>query len=303
MEESSKTVCGIYIMINIINWKVYIGQSIDIYHRFKRHEEESKDLKRKGCDLLNKSIRKYGIENFKLGILEKVDPSIPGYREKLNKLEIYYISLFKSRNHQFGYNITPGGSGFGSSQDHPKSLLNEEQVFQIREMLLSGYNRGEAYKEFLFKNKNLKLSLHAFSDIWKGYRYKDIHYDVYNLSKRDIQNLRFKRKYGVDISIIEEIMKYKENGKTLTEVFDIYKSIFKFSIFRDIFYERIWKIPKKSSNKPISVVRINPKTGETRVYDTISLAALDNNIHTSTISNVCKGIRKTCNGFIWKYKD
>lgn len=36
-------------------------------------------------------------------------------------------------------------------------------------------------------------------------------------------------------------------------------------------------------------------------YDTIALAARENNCDSSAISKVCRGIRKQCGGFIWKY--
>ena len=36
-------------------------------------------------------------------------------------------------------------------------------------------------------------------------------------------------------------------------------------------------------------------------YNTIALAARENNCDSSAISKVCRGIRKQCGGFIWKY--
>ena len=36
-------------------------------------------------------------------------------------------------------------------------------------------------------------------------------------------------------------------------------------------------------------------------YDTIALAARENNCDSSAISKVCRGIRKKCGGFTWKY--
>lgn len=36
-------------------------------------------------------------------------------------------------------------------------------------------------------------------------------------------------------------------------------------------------------------------------YDTIALAARENNCDSSAISKVCRGVRKQCGGFIWKY--
>lgn len=92
-------ISGIYKIINRINGKIYIGQSIDIYRRWK---EESHFYK---CnDYLRNAFNKYGLENFDFEILEEC--SI----EELDEKEIYYISLYRSNEHKFGYNLTSGGS-------------------------------------------------------------------------------------------------------------------------------------------------------------------------------------------------
>ena len=37
------------------------------------------------------------------------------------------------------------------------------------------------------------------------------------------------------------------------------------------------------------------------IYDTIALAARENNCDNSAISKVCRGLRNTCGGYKWKY--
>lgn len=94
----------IYLITNLINGKQYVGQTIrDVNIRYKEHLEEALYTNR-NLHLYN-SIRKYGISNFKLDIIET---NI--FDEKtLNEKEIYYIQLYNT--YENGYNNTKGGGG------------------------------------------------------------------------------------------------------------------------------------------------------------------------------------------------
>jgi group I intron endonuclease len=89
----------IYKTTNLINNKIYIGQ----------HSRNDPDYLGSG-KILNKSIKKYGKENFTREILEECDYDI------LNIRETYWILYFNSTNKKIGYNMTPTGrvSNFGN---------------------------------------------------------------------------------------------------------------------------------------------------------------------------------------------
>lgn len=93
--------CGIYKIINNINGKVYVGQSINIKTRWKEHINA---LKRgdSGCTLLQRAWNKYGEENFSFEILELC------FEDELDDIEIKYIKLYDAVNS--GYNIESGGN-------------------------------------------------------------------------------------------------------------------------------------------------------------------------------------------------
>ena len=55
----------------------------------------------------------------------------------------------------------------------------------------------------------------------------------------------------------------------------------------------------KSSKK---VVKMNDNNEELQTYDSVALAAADNNCDASGISKVCNGKRNKCGGFKWKYQ-
>ena len=55
----------------------------------------------------------------------------------------------------------------------------------------------------------------------------------------------------------------------------------------------------KSSKK---VIKMNNNNEELQIYNSVALAAADNNCDASGISKVCNGKRNKCGGFKWKYQ-
>lgn len=90
-------ICGIYKITNLINNKIYIGQSVDIYTRWAKY----KSIKYCHNEHLRNSFLKYGINNFLFEIIEICN------EKDLDEEEKYYIQKFNSFEH--GYNQTKGG--------------------------------------------------------------------------------------------------------------------------------------------------------------------------------------------------
>ena len=133
---------GIYKITNLLNNKIYVGQSTNIEKRFYQHTIRNQQY-------IDQEIQKYGKENFSFEILETCLP------EQLNEREIYWIDYFKSYDN--GYNQNPGGNTGGTSQKITKkqvleiiellkttSLTNEEIgiLYSISENMVSGINTG-----------------------------------------------------------------------------------------------------------------------------------------------------------------
>jgi group I intron endonuclease len=99
---SKEIISGIYCFENLINGKKYIGQSVDLEDRKKRH---FRDLNRGKDDsiLLQYAWTKYGEENFKVYVIEYC------LIEDLDKKETYYIKELHSHVSENGYNIAWGG--------------------------------------------------------------------------------------------------------------------------------------------------------------------------------------------------
>lgn len=104
MFENFENAPGIYQFKNLINGKRYIGQSVKIRKRLRDHIIEATTDKNKGYNLpLARAIRKYGLENFEISVIEYCNI------EQLNQKEIYYISQAQSNQDKYGYNLTIGG--------------------------------------------------------------------------------------------------------------------------------------------------------------------------------------------------
>ena len=106
--------CGIYIIINKVNGKRYIGQAQSFKKRFKAHRNGLKRKDHPNIHLQN-AWDKYGKESFEFIPLLYCEISELGYYES------FYVNKFKTIDPRFGYNlmIPNGNSGFVHS---PKSI-------------------------------------------------------------------------------------------------------------------------------------------------------------------------------------
>lgn len=90
----------IYIIRNTVNNKVYIGQTkVSVNVRWQEHLRHAKY----GDQVINRAMRKYGVDKFYIETLEICSIDVIDYRE------IYYIDLYDSTNKSKGYNVSIGG--------------------------------------------------------------------------------------------------------------------------------------------------------------------------------------------------
>lgn len=102
---------GIYGFKNKIDGKWYIGQSVHLDKRRKNHLMALRGDYHDNIHL-QRAFNKYTQNAFEYHILELCD------RENLNEKEMYYISLYKSNNQEFGYNLDGGGNIGAVTEEH-----------------------------------------------------------------------------------------------------------------------------------------------------------------------------------------
>lgn len=115
--------CGIYKIENLTTHEIYVGQSVNLDNRKRRHKNAPNDEKRQ--ERLYQDMREQGIDNFSFEILEYCS------RRQLNAREKYWVAYYDAYEH--GYNSTPGGDARTKWKHGNK--LTKKQVKEIQEIL------------------------------------------------------------------------------------------------------------------------------------------------------------------------
>ena len=91
----------IYIIKNTVNSKVYIGQTkVSVETRWKEHLRHAQY----GDQVINRAMKKYGVDKFYIETLEICTLDV------IDEREMYYIDLYDSTNKSKGYNVSIGGN-------------------------------------------------------------------------------------------------------------------------------------------------------------------------------------------------
>lgn len=141
----------IYMTINLINNKKYIGQDSNNNPNYLG-----------GGVYLNKAIKKYGKSNFLKIILENVDNI-----SKLNEREEFWIKIFNAHKSEEFYNLTEKGRGWIKNKkrlklDHLQSKVNQYDL------------KGNFIKEWNSindANEKLNIKKGSISNVCRG-KYK-----------------------------------------------------------------------------------------------------------------------------------
>ena len=111
--------CGIYMIKNSINGKVYIGQSADIKKRWIKHKTALNSNKHVNRHLQG-AWNKYGANAFDFYIVEECLES------ELNSKEKYYIKFYDS--YKTGYNLNLGGDGICGFKHTKDQILKMRRI-------------------------------------------------------------------------------------------------------------------------------------------------------------------------------
>lgn len=156
----------IYKIENLVNHKVYIGQTtrgfkeryfncgegierVYNYHKYQKTHNHNYN------DHLLKSIEKYGFENFEVD--EVFDMAFS--REELNKLEYMYIKIFNLTDSKYGYNNKDGGDNYKKSEATiiKQRIINCTPIYCITDKI-AFETENEAIEHYGLNSKNIILS-------------------------------------------------------------------------------------------------------------------------------------------------
>jgi len=134
--------CGIYKIENLVDKKIYIGSSVNLENRNYKHFWML-DKNIHDNNHLQNSYNKFGKENFKYSIIEECDSSL------LIEKENYYISLYRSNDTNYGYNLaTVNEFRRNSFNDEVKIKLSKHNMVKngnINKFSLTNIETGEEY--------------------------------------------------------------------------------------------------------------------------------------------------------------
>ena len=277
--------CGIYKIENLINHKIYIGQSIQIQHRLQKHKSTKDNF------YIHRAIQKYGKENFSYDIIEECQPN------QLDKRECYWIKHYNSLI-PYGYNMVPGGSN-GTGLAKGRAV---EQYYLSGEYIQTFPSANQAGEKLNINISNItsccneeRLQAGPFQWKWKdsNKKIKPIKGQYYN----------------------DPVLKFDLEGNFLQEYFSLTEASQKNNISKSSISEACkenqksaggfqWKY--KSSNKQIK--KIKPKIAQytlnnelLAVFNSATQASEKTGIHRGNICSCCKGKRSTAGGFKWRY--
>lgn len=211
-------VCGIYIL-TFPNGKKYVGQSVDIFRRFRKY------MINNGSNFhLTNALKKYGWNNVKKDIIELEVNELDNYEDD-------YVYILKLNDRHFGYNKKEGGNKARVkstetlkrlSESHKKYKFTDEHKRKLSESCIGNKNGfyGKHHTEDT-KNKMSEIKLNnpmtdeykkklVLSRCKKTYKLIDKFGNVFNTN-----NLKeFARNNSLDGSslykVLKGIKKYKE---------------------------------------------------------------------------------------------
>lgn len=282
----------IYKIINKVNGKIYIGQTINGFNQryksggkgiervYKSHSIRKKT--RSYNEHLYHSIEKYGFESFE--VLEVFD--IAFSKSELDIKEKSWISIYKSNNRKFGYNISEGGNTHRIADETKRKISEIKKGKKHSEETKIKMRESQRKRCAEIKNKNKKNV-----KIKKSVKRKVICITTNKIFDSITEASKY---YGIGISGIQDCCSGRQisSGKLKDG------TKLQWSYYINGEYEKPrnprYTPPPDNKRKVICL-----DTGE--IFESLSQAALKYNIKMQCISDCCRGKQKTAAKHKWMY--
>lgn len=279
---------GIYAIINLINGKLYIGQSNNIQKRIRNHLI----LLRNGNHYnghLQSAWNKYGEDNFDYVVLKECSV------DELDYYEIKYIAEYKTADRACGYNLGAGGHRCSRSEETRKKLsiaLKGREIKESTRRKLSQVNSGYKMTEGQLQKIKEKAAGHPGAS--------------WNAEQRALQRVNHPNRKAVkqiDLNngtVLHTYMSMKqaadETGISRWHIFEVCNGLsnhaggYKWE-FADCNGENNRVLQKDFDGNVI------------QIFESMTEAAKGTGCSVGSISRVCHHIRRSTGGFVWEFEN
>lgn len=285
--------CGIYVIRNKVNGKVYVGKSINIYKRIKQHVTNLNTKSRDENRHLIRAWHKYGRENFDYEVLEY----LPKDDTILKTRELHWMTVLNSTNRTKGYNMRMDTSTNCIVQEETRdrmSAITHKRFADKRADMLA----GKAKKKVVKNKPRSKERLDRQSEGAK-------HYKILQFSKA-----------GVLLHVWGGVREITTN--TPYKIQNIYAAC---NGGKPTGYGYLWRYWDKATPVPPDITPNQIVTETTNIrgpkvvycfdsdfnfvaqYASVQAAAIANGLGSKSISTTCRGDKRTHYhaGMYWYY--
>ena len=305
----------IYKIINDINNKIYIGQTVETPEKRWIRHKRCRNYKKYQHIHFYKALNKYGIEHFSVFEVKKIEVKTKNQlKQELDKWEKYYIKEFDSFKN--GYNSTEGGDGgmlgFKHTEESKRKMSKSHKgVIPSEETRkkMSIAQKGKTFSEETKKILSEKLKERGWTqEAIRKSASKHIGLKISNDAKQKIRESqkRIILQYDLQNNFIVEwdTIKDAANSIGLKSTSPIRQCLTGKSKQS---HGYIWKykdgLSVKKKKQKRSVIQYDLKGNIIKEFDSLKEASEECQTTDSTIGRCCKGQYKSAGGFIWKYKD
>lgn len=278
----------IYLVTNLVNDKKYIGQTtLTAQERWNTHISAA--LNHYDDFYFHRAIVKYGIENFKLTILEQCPDCELDTREQyyIEKYETFYI-------YNKGYNLTRGGSG--------TTKVNSEKILQM-------WNEGQSAIEIA---RYFGFYIRTVTDVLK--RNAISQKEIYSRSMK--YGARFRYKKIFQYNLLGELINVYNDLNEMSKITGYRKDYISAAcrhtypsangylwLYEDeekSIPELLAAIPKDNSQPVLQYDSYGNFIAE---YPSFNSAAMAVGCDKTLIAHAAKEISATAKGYFWKLKN
>lgn len=282
-------ICGIYKVENKINHKIYIGQSKDIYSRWRQHQRYVIN----DGSYFHKALIKYGINNFNWEIIESCSEN------ELNEKEEQWINKYNSLVPN-GYNIKLGGL---QSKTYLAKQVNKYSL--DGKLLATFISATEAANSIQCAPAQISIACntsgycHGF--IWRYDIDKEAKtYKVKNILQFDLEGNYINSYYSArEAAFVNNL--FETNIRSACKINSKIKSCGNYQ----------WRYLSDLENYPVvpiinkrakAVIQYDNNNNFIAEYSTITEASKKTGTQAMSIIKACKKQIKQAGGYHWEYK-